>query len=90
VDELPEADALALIESYQTGGKFRDAAERGAAEEIVRLLGRFTLAVEAAAVFLGQFGRVQRAASHLLHGGRLTAGGPSFAAMLRRPTSRRR
>ena len=55
VDELPEDDALALIESYQPGGKFRDAAERGAAEEIVRLLGRFTLAVEAAAVFLGQF-----------------------------------
>ena len=56
VDELPEADALELIESYQPGGKFRDAAERGAAEEIVRLLGRFTLAVETAAVFLGQFG----------------------------------
>ena len=55
VDELPEADALALIESYQPGGRFRDAAERGAAEEIVRLLGRFTLAVETAAVFLGQF-----------------------------------
>ncbi len=55
VDELPEADAVALIESYQPGGRFRDAAERGAAEEIVRLLGRFTLAVEAAAMFLGQF-----------------------------------
>ena len=55
VDELPEADALALIESYQPGGRLHDAAERGAAAEIVRLLGRFTLAVEAAAVFLGQF-----------------------------------
>ena len=55
MDELPEAAALELIESYQPGGKFRDAAERAAAEEIVRLLGRFTLAVETAAVFLGQF-----------------------------------
>ena len=55
VDELPEAAALELIESYQPGGKFRDPAERAAAEEIVRLLGRFTLAVETAAVFLGQF-----------------------------------
>ena len=55
VDELPEQDALALIERYQPNGKFPDHAERGAAEEIVRLLGGFTLAVETAAVFLGQF-----------------------------------
>jgi len=55
VDELPEAAALELIESYQPGGKCRDGSERAAAEEIVRLLGRFTLAVETAAVFLGQF-----------------------------------
>ena len=55
VDELPEAAALELIESYQPGGKFDNAAERTAAEEIVRLLGQFTLAVETAAVFLGQF-----------------------------------
>jgi hypothetical protein len=55
VDELPEADALALIESYQADGRFADAAERDAAREIVRLLGCFTLAVETAAVYLGQF-----------------------------------
>ena len=55
VDELPEADALALIESFQLGRKFAGDSERGAAVEIVRLLGRFTLAVEAAAVYLGQF-----------------------------------
>jgi|SRR5271165_15881 len=55
VDELLEQDALALIERYQPNGKFADHAERRAAEEIVRLLGGFTLAVETAAVFLGQF-----------------------------------
>jgi hypothetical protein len=55
VDELPEQDALALIERYQPNGKFPDHAERKAAEEIVRLVGGFTLAVETAAVFLGQF-----------------------------------
>src|SRR5262249_30100677 len=52
---LPEADALALIESYQPGGHFRCEAEHDAAREIVRLLGCFTLAVESAAVYLGQF-----------------------------------
>lgn len=55
VDEMPEADALDLIESYQPDGKFSRIAEREAAQEIVRLLGCFTLAVETAAVFLGQF-----------------------------------
>ena len=55
VDELSEDSALELIESYQPGSKFSDAAERDAGAEIVRLLGRFTLAVETAAVFLGQF-----------------------------------
>jgi tetratricopeptide (TPR) repeat protein len=55
VDELPEQDAIALIERYQPNGKFAVQAERRAAEEIVRLLGGFTLAVETAAVFLGQF-----------------------------------
>ena len=55
VDELPENDALDLIESFQPGGKFAGEAEQVAALEIVRLLGRFTLAVEAAAVYLGQF-----------------------------------
>jgi hypothetical protein len=57
VDELPEQDALALIERYRPKGKFPDYAERGAAEKIVRLLGGFTLAVETAAVFLGQFAK---------------------------------
>lgn len=55
IDELPEADALALIESYQPNGQFRGEAERDAARQIVRLLGCFTLAVESAAVYLGQF-----------------------------------
>jgi tetratricopeptide (TPR) repeat protein len=55
VDEMPEPDALDLIESYQPGGRFSSGAEREAAQEIVKLLGGFTLAVETAAVFLGQF-----------------------------------
>lgn len=56
VDELPEANALELIETYQPGSAFRSDTEREAAREIVvRLLGRFTLAVETAAVYLGQF-----------------------------------
>jgi tetratricopeptide (TPR) repeat protein len=55
VDEMPEPDALDLIESYQPGGRFSSVAEREAAQEIVKLLGCFTLAVETAAVFLGQF-----------------------------------
>ncbi len=55
IDELPPDDALALIESYQPDGRFRSEPERDAAREIVRLLGCFTLAVESAAVYLGQF-----------------------------------
>ena len=55
IDELPPDDALALIESYQPDGRFRSEVERDAAREIVRLLGSFTLAVESAAVYLGQF-----------------------------------
>jgi tetratricopeptide (TPR) repeat protein len=55
VDELPPEDALALIESYQRDGAFQSDAEREAAREIVRLLGCFTLAVESAAVYLGQY-----------------------------------
>ena len=54
-DELPPDDALALIESHQPDERFRSEAERDAAREIVRLLGSFTLAVESAAVYLGQF-----------------------------------
>ena len=55
VDELPEAGALELVRSYQPGGSFADSFERDAALEIVNLLGRFTLAVETAAVYLGQY-----------------------------------
>jgi tetratricopeptide (TPR) repeat protein len=55
IDELPPEDALALIESYQPGERFHNETERSAAHEIVRLLGCFTLAVESAAVYLGQF-----------------------------------
>ena len=55
VDELPEADAVKLIESHQPGNIFPTDAERKAALEIVRLLGGFTLAVETAAAYLGQF-----------------------------------
>jgi TIR domain/NB-ARC domain len=52
--ELPEAEALALVERYQTGGKFPDQAARDAALDIVHSLGGFTLALERAAVFIGQ------------------------------------
>ena len=55
VDELPPDDALALIESYQPDGHFQSETERDSAREIVRSLGCFTLAVESAAVYLGQF-----------------------------------
>jgi len=55
VDEILEADALELIESYQPGGKFSGDNECEAARAIVNLLGRFTLAVETVAVYLGQF-----------------------------------
>ncbi len=56
VDELPEADAVALIESFQPNGMFRSDAERDAAAEITRLVDRLPLAVELAATFLGQYG----------------------------------
>jgi tetratricopeptide (TPR) repeat protein len=55
VDELPEADALELIATYQPGRQFSTPNEREAAREIANLLGLFTLAVETAAVYLGQF-----------------------------------
>ena len=63
VDELPPEDALRLIESYQPGGRFPNTAESTAAEEIVRRLGGFTLAVEVVGVYLGECaGRVTCAA----------------------------
>jgi tetratricopeptide (TPR) repeat protein len=54
LDEISATDAVDLIERYHAGGAFRNADERAAAWEIVRLLDRFTLAVETAALFLGQ------------------------------------
>jgi tetratricopeptide (TPR) repeat protein len=54
VDEISASDAVDLIERYQPDGAFRNADERLAAGEIVRLLDRFTLALETAALFLGQ------------------------------------
>jgi tetratricopeptide (TPR) repeat protein len=53
LDELPEPDALQLIERLQAGGTFRSAAEREAARTIARMLGGFPLAVEGVAVYLG-------------------------------------
>jgi hypothetical protein len=55
VTELPEADAVALIESFQPNGKFANEEDLVAAREIVNLLGGFTLAIEVAAAFLGHF-----------------------------------
>jgi len=54
IDELPEDDALRLIESYQPGGRFPTPQERESALELVKLLGGFTLAVEVVAVHLGE------------------------------------
>ncbi|MCB2231722.1 tetratricopeptide repeat protein [bacterium] len=54
VDELPDDDALRLIESHQPDGRFQSETERDAAREIVGLLGGFTLAVEVVAVHLGE------------------------------------
>ena len=54
IDELPEDDALRLIESYQPGGRFPIPQERESALELVKLLGGFTLAVEVVAVHLGE------------------------------------
>jgi Tfp pilus assembly protein PilF len=63
VDELPDEDALRLIESYQPGGRFPTPQERDAALGLVKLLGGFTLAVEVVAVHLGErAGRVSCAA----------------------------
>jgi len=56
VDELPPDDALQLIASYQTEGRFANGDERAAAREIVTLLRGFTLAVEVVAVHLAERG----------------------------------
>lgn len=54
VDKLPKDDALDLIRSFQPGGVFRGEDERAAALDIVSLLDGFPLAVEVAAVYLGE------------------------------------
>ena len=53
LDELPEKDALLLIQRLQPGGEFSSDAEREEARAMVRRLGGFTLAVEGVAVYLG-------------------------------------
>jgi tetratricopeptide (TPR) repeat protein len=55
LDELPEADALALMARFQSGGVFKNDAELEAARVIVQWFGGFTLAIEAVATFLGRF-----------------------------------
>lgn len=52
IDELPQDDAIKLIESYQQGGVFPNEKEREAAKEIVKLLDGLTLAVEMTAIYL--------------------------------------
>ena len=53
LDEMPEGEALAVIERYRPDRKFANEAEREAALQIVRELGGLALAVESVAVFLG-------------------------------------
>lgn len=50
VDDLPEADALDLIQSFQRNNSFASPEERTAARDIVRRLAGFTLAIESAAI----------------------------------------
>src|SRR4029077_19982466 len=47
LNKPPEGEALALIRRRQAGGEFPGEVTRDIAVEIVRLLGGFTLAVEA-------------------------------------------
>jgi tetratricopeptide (TPR) repeat protein len=59
IDELPSEDAVRLIESHQPQGRFTGSEEEAAACDIVNLLGGFTLAVEVAAIYLGErYGQV--------------------------------
>jgi tetratricopeptide (TPR) repeat protein len=55
VDELHEDEAVELLQTYQPRGVFDSESEKEAAREIIKLLDCYTLAVEAAAVFLGQY-----------------------------------
>jgi len=54
VDELPAADALALIRAHQPDARFASPADETAACELVKLLKGFTLAVETAAIYLSK------------------------------------
>ncbi len=54
LDQLPEPDALDLIRLHQPDAAFASVADENDAREIVRALGGLTLAVETAAVYLGQ------------------------------------
>ena len=52
VDDLPPADALALLREFQPDRRFASETEEAAAKEIVDALGGFTLAIELAAACL--------------------------------------
>jgi tetratricopeptide (TPR) repeat protein len=54
LDRLPENQAVDLIRRYQPGQAFASPEHEAAAREIVRELSGLTLAVETAAVYLGQ------------------------------------
>jgi tetratricopeptide (TPR) repeat protein len=54
LDRLPENQAVDLIRRYQPGQAFASPEHKAAAREIVRELSGLTLAVETAAVYLGQ------------------------------------
>ena len=54
LDRLPENQAVDLIRCYQPGQAFASPEHEAAAREIVRELSGLTLAVETAAVYLGQ------------------------------------
>jgi hypothetical protein len=63
LNRLPDEEALALIERYQPGETFLDDTTRDAAQDVVRLIGGFALAVERAGVFIGQFAQGLNCAS---------------------------
>ena len=54
LDELPVEDAVRLIERRQPDELFPNPQEQKAADEIAKLLGGFTLAIEVVAVFLSE------------------------------------
>jgi tetratricopeptide (TPR) repeat protein len=52
--ELPEDEAMDLLEKWLPEGSFSEPSEREAARGVARLLGGFTLAIEAAAIHLSR------------------------------------